>query len=142
MRDALKLMVRTTVAAGWAPLAVLILHELAGSHFGHEPYVDPVAHFSGGVAIAFFVRSACARDRGLLGRPSGLASDLIAFGLTVFVAMFWEIGEFGSDVFRGTRIQQDTGNMVRDLILGTLGGGVLLLAARFTGWFRRLPEAR
>ena len=98
--------------------------------FGHEPYVDPIAHFSGGVAAAFFFRYACFLGRGFLGAPSPLALDLLAFGLTCSAALAWEFGEFASDVFLGTRIQYAVGNTMRDLMLGTLGGGIYVAAAR------------
>jgi len=35
-------------------LVVLIAHAVLGDVFGHEPYVDPVMHFAGGVSAAFF----------------------------------------------------------------------------------------
>ena len=38
----------------WAPIAVVVLHWAAGGLLGHEPYVDPVMHFLGGAAAAFF----------------------------------------------------------------------------------------
>ena len=40
----------------WAPISVLIGHSIFAKFFGHEPYVDPVMHFSGGVAAAYFFR--------------------------------------------------------------------------------------
>ncbi|ANM28470.1 hypothetical protein ABI59_00750 [Acidobacteria bacterium Mor1] len=133
---------RTVRGAGWALLLVLVGHEIAGARFGHEPVVDPIAHFSGGVAMAYFVWYGCRRDPGFLGNPSALARDLIALGATLAVAVFWEAGELGSDLFRGTRIQTDPANMMRDLMLGGLGGAVLLAGVRVRGWFRGGNGAR
>jgi hypothetical protein len=116
--------------AGWAPLAVLVAHPFLGGLLGHEPYVDPVIHFAGGVAAAYFIRYVCSIEDRLLGAPSDLAKDLLAFGLTVVAALVWEVGEFCSDVFLDTNIQRDVGNTMRDLILGAMGGGSFVLIAR------------
>ena len=114
----------------WAPIAVLVLHEALGRWIGHEPYVDPIMHFAGGAAAAFFFRYAGSRADGLLGAPSPLALDLLAFGLTCSVALGWEFAEFASDIFRETRFQLTVAETMRDLMLGTLGGGLYLVAAR------------
>jgi di/tricarboxylate transporter len=66
----------------------------------------------------------------LFGKPSRLGIDLLAFGLTCAAALFWEFGEFISDQYRGIHVQQGLGNTMRDLLLGTLGGIVFIIAAR------------
>jgi hypothetical protein len=68
-----------------APLACSF-YTKAARWLGHEPYVDRDA-FLGGVAAAFFFRFA---GRLLIGcsAPSGLALDVIAFGLTCAIALF------------------------------------------------------
>ena len=119
--------------AGWAPIVVVVLHWLLGGLLGHEPYIDPVMHFAGGVAAAYFLRYACSIGGSLLGAPSELAKDLLAFGMTVVAALVWEIGEFCSDVFVGANIQRDVANTMRDLILGSLGGGIFVITARIAG---------
>ena len=58
MHEIWKLSARTFRAAGWAPLTVLIAHHILARMFGHEPFVDPVMHFSGGAAAALVVRYA------------------------------------------------------------------------------------
>ena len=110
----------------WAPVLVFLAHEIAGGIFGHEPCVDPVMHFLGGAAMAYFLRRAAKLTPNLLGAPSAFALDLLAFGLTGFIAMVWEFGELGSDVFLGTNIQVHASNTLRDLGLG-LGGACLAL---------------
>jgi hypothetical protein len=114
----------------WAPIIVLIVHGIAGKVFGHEPYVDPIMHFSGGLAIAFFCWRACSMSSELFGKPSRLAIDLLAFGLTCAAALFWEFGEFIADQVKGTRVQRGLGNTMRDLFLGTLGAIVFIIGAR------------
>lgn len=117
--------------AAWAPIAVLILHEVAGRIWGHEPHVDPVMHFLGGLAAAFFFRHAASTAGTLLGRPTPLALDLLAFGLTCAVALFWEFGEFASDRLLRTTVQRGLQNTMRDLMLGVSGGFLYLAARRF-----------
>jgi hypothetical protein len=90
----------------WAPIIVLIAHGIAGKVFGHEPYVDPIMHFSGGLAIAFFCWRACLMSPELFGKPSRLGVDLLAFGLACAAALFWEFGEFIGDQVRGTNVQR------------------------------------
>jgi hypothetical protein len=121
---------RQLLQASWAPVAVLVLHAIAGKLFGHEPYVDPASHLLGGAAAAYFFRSVCAASPGRMGSPSGLALDLLALGMTVLVAYVWELGEFLIDRFSGSNIQWGVAILVRDLTLGTLGGIACLLLAR------------
>ena len=107
----------------WFPLAVVVFHAVAGRVFGHEPYVDPVAHTLGGIAMAFFFHRSCAIGRSYLGDLSRLATGLLTVGLVSVVALLWELGELMSDVFLGTNIQRSAPNTLRDLTLG-LGGAV------------------
>lgn len=123
--------------AMWAPITVLMLHAVGGRLFGHEPYVDPMMHFLGGVAAAFFFRHAASVGGSLLGAPTHLALDLLAFGLTCGVALLWEFGEFASDQFLGTQIQRSLDNTMRDLFLGLLGGLFYLGATRVGRSFRK-----
>jgi len=114
--------------AAWAPLGVVLLHVVAAHFLGHEPYVDPVMHFLGGAAIAFFLRRAAEIGRPLVGEPSPLGLDLMAFGLAVVAGLVWEFGEFLSDVFLGSHAHTSVGNTLRDLLLDLLGAAGLLLA--------------
>jgi hypothetical protein len=113
--------------AAWAPLSVLIGHSIFARFFGHEPYVDPVMHFSGGVAAAYFFRKASAMGAEVLGALTEVVRDLLSFGLTCSIALFWEIAEFSSDTFLGTNVQTSNANTMRDLILGIVGALVFLL---------------
>jgi hypothetical protein len=125
-----KIILQICRGALWAPIIVLIAHGIAGKVFGHEPYVDPIMHFSGGLAIAFFCSRACLLSPELFGKPSRLGIDLLAFGLTCGAALFWEFGEFIGDQVKGTHVQRGLGNTMRDLLLGTLGAIVFIVGAR------------
>src|SRR6266571_3295445 len=116
--------------AAWAPISVLVLHSVGGALFGHEPYVDPAMHFLGGVAAAFFLRHACSLVPVLLGSPSPLALDLLAFGLTCTLALCWEFAEFFADQYFGTQMQRGVPNTMRDLLLGTFGAAFYITGLR------------
>jgi len=107
--------------AAWAPVLVFVAHAIGARVFGHEPYVDPVMHFLGGAATAFFVYRVCRIGGGLIGAPSILVVDLLAVGLTCAVALAWELGELVSDVTLGTRAHTSVANTLRDLLLGAVG---------------------
>jgi len=121
---------RASREAAWAPIAVVILHSLAGKLFGHEPYVDPVMHFLGGFAIAFFFYRLFTLPFELFSTPSRLTLNLLAFGLACTAALFWEFGEFFTDQWFGTHMQRGLDNTMRDLLLGTSGAVVYLALKR------------
>jgi hypothetical protein len=118
--------IKISRGAAWAPLSVLIGHSVFAKFFGHEPYVDPVMHFSGGVAAAYFFRKVSMMCNEALGELTDFSQDLLSFGLTCSIALFWEMAEFSSDIFLGTNVQTSNANTMRDLILGTVGALVFL----------------
>lgn len=113
--------------AVWAPIAVVVVHTLLAEIFGHEPYVDPAIQLCGGVAVAYLLHEACVTLSTLLGQPSTLGRNLMAFGLTAAFAILWEVGEFCLDSLLGTDIQGDVPETMRDLILGLMGAMVFLI---------------
>jgi hypothetical protein len=113
--------------AVWAPLAVVVLHAILAAIFGHEPYVDPAIQLCGGVAVAYLLHEACVTLSWLLGQPSTLGRNLMAFGLTAAFAILWEVGEFVIDSLVGSHIQGDVPETMRDLILGLMGAMVFLI---------------
>ena len=78
----------------WAPLSVLVVHRYAGAAWGHEPYIDPVIHTCGGLAMAHMLSILIARAQERLGRLTTLGRELMVFGLTAFVTLAWEVGEY------------------------------------------------
>lgn len=119
-------------ATAWAPLAVLVFHSGAAAVFGHEPYVDPISHFLGGVAISYFLFHAVVALVPGVGAAPRVVAILMAFGLAVTTAVTWELGELGSDLVLGTNIQHDARNVLRDLALGT-GGALFMLGLHSVG---------
>ncbi len=116
--------------AAWAPLGVVILHAICGDIFGHEPYVDPIMHFLGGAAIAYFLRAAAELFSRLTGPLTDWGFDLMSFGLASVAAVVWEFGEWLSDVWLGTNIQHSGSAPLRDLALGLFGAAAYLLFRR------------
>jgi hypothetical protein len=103
----------------WAPALVFILHSLLANKLGHEPYVDPVMHFCGGAAIAFFFwQSAKCCKRSI--------SNRWVFGLTTLVAIAWEFMEYLLMVNRGWGMDWGAVNSLRDLILGMSGAALII----------------
>jgi len=103
----------------WAPALVFILHAVTADWLGHEPYVDPVIHFCGGAAIAFFFwRAAECCQRSISGRW--------VFGLTTLVAIAWEIMEYLLLTYRGWAMNWDPANSFRDLFLGMCGAALII----------------
>jgi hypothetical protein len=86
-------------------------------------------HFSGGVAIAFFV-SHCFQ---LLPRESVKRSRVVLLELvliasiTASAAVFWEFSEFFADQLFGTNVQVSLANTMQDLALGIFGAIFLIL---------------
>ena len=108
-----------SMKALWAPVLVFILHHLVAGWLGHEPYVDPVMHFCGGAAIAFFFwRSAECCQRSI--------SNQWVFWLTTLVAIAWEIMEYLLLVYRGWAMDWGAVNSLRDLILGMSGAALII----------------
>lgn len=121
---------RIAAEAAWAPLTVLLAHAVGARIYGHEPVVDPVMHFSGGVAVAFFFRRSAAIASDFVGGLTSFGLDALAFGLACSSVLLWEVGEFASGQILGSHARRSLDNTMRDLILG-MAGAVSLLTGGF-----------
>ncbi|GAA5119205.1 hypothetical protein JIN84_22020 [Luteolibacter yonseiensis] len=104
----------------WAPVAVLVFHEFA-SVKGYRTQIDWINHFSGGLAFSYFAWKNIpflVRWMGTPTVPGRLAATFLA-GCSA--AIWWEIAEFSSDVFLGSRIQRSIHETMVDEINGVLG---------------------
>ena len=113
-KSVIRISLQILLTAFWAPGLVFIMHSLVARQFGHEPYVDPVMHFSGGIAIAFFFWQAAKCFQSYI-------SDRWIFGLTTLVAIAWEVMEYMLLTSRGWATSWDPVNTSRDLVLGMCG---------------------
>jgi hypothetical protein len=128
-------------SAGWAPLAVLLLHAVlvATSAYAVYPPLDNPMHLAGGIAIAYFFSKslALAIEAGLLGSPNRLAVAVMVFACTCAAAIAWEFAEWTHDQFfsaRGARGYHDT---LLDMALGVFGGAVFVAVSAMRGSGRR-----
>lgn len=118
-------LLRLLLRAGWAPLVVLIFHH----EIQHTPWrqrLDFLMHYSGGVAITFFLWHALDCFARWLGSLTPLARYLFTFALACTVGLFWEFAELFSDVFFHTRIQFSVRETMRDLIADATGAATTL----------------
>ena len=113
-------LLRLLLRAGWAPLAVLIFHQwLLRSPYRQQ--LDFVMHYSGGVAIAFFLWHTLDCFAHRFGQLTPFARYLFTFALACTVGLFWEFAEFFSDLVYGTHIQYNVRETMRDLIADATG---------------------
>jgi hypothetical protein len=122
-----------TTKAAWAPILVIIFRWLAMA-FHIREQLDHVIHFSGGVAICYFLYQSIGICSFYVGTFNPPIRYFLAFTTSCTVALFWEFGEFASDIFLGTHIQHSISETLFDLIFGTLGASTtiaLLLISRF-----------
>lgn len=104
----------------WAPLLVILFRAVAMANGVRQP-LDPAIHFSGGFAIAYVLYRGVRIFAPVIGSVTVLTRYLLAFTAACTVALFWEFGEFVSDLVRGTHIQHSVRETLGDLIFGTFG---------------------
>lgn len=130
----LRLTWRLFLAAGWAPVAVFVLHVVSSrvvNVYGAFPAWDLPMHVAGGVAIAHFaVRCLRAVPAPYLAPP--VRGPLVAatgWALTATAALFWEFAEWFADRYLGTHSQGGLNDTLLDMALGVAGGSLYLLLA-------------
>lgn len=124
-----------TSTAWWAPLAVLLLHKLV-MVLGLRAQTDWLLHFTGGLAITFFIWSIVPFLAEWLGSISMQWRFLIALLGGCSVALLWDLAEFGSDELLHTHIQHSLKETMLDLTCG-LAGATTAAAALILFCIRR-----
>lgn len=112
-----------------APVSVVVVHAAIASLFDHPKALDPVRHFFGGAALAYFLFQASDVAGSVVGQLTLFGKLALAFVATCTAALFWEFGEFFSDSVLGTRVQSGLAETLEDLLLG-VGGAALFVGAR------------
>lgn len=126
-------LLRVLIHPGWAPLAVIGVH-LVLAEYGLTHRYDHLLHFLGGVSIAYFIFGVLRVLPEGAGRIPGWTGHVLAFTASCTVAVFWEFGEFASDRFMGTSVQQGVPETMLDLAFGIAGAlAVLVLISLFRG---------
>jgi hypothetical protein len=118
--------IRLICRAGWAPVAVLILHAIV-VRTSYRQQLDFAMHFSGGAAMAYFLFEAQHYFQKQLGDPTPFGRYLFAFGLACTVGVFWEFFEFFSDTYLHSHIQQSLQETMSDLIADAVGAVAALV---------------
>jgi hypothetical protein len=107
-------------------LFVFAIHVFIDRVFGlYEifPPIDIAMHFSGGIAIAYFISSCFQKlPRESIQRDRIAILELLLAGtLTATAAVFWEFAEFSLDLVFGTNVQVSLANTMKDMALGIAG---------------------
>ncbi len=137
MTPFLRLMLR----AAWAPLLVLALHQQV-LRTPWRQQLDFAMHFSGGVAISFFIWHALDCFAHWFGTLTAFARYLFTFSLACTVGLFWEFAELCSDVFRHTHIQHSIHETMRDLAADATGALLTLLGIWVVRCFRPTSDSK
>ena len=109
--------------AGWAPIGVIVLHQVVGKA-GLRAQFDWLLHFLGGASVALFLYQMAEIFRHRVGPLTRAGRCLFTFALACTVALFWELSEFASDVFLATHVQHSLLETMLDLIYGVVGAAV------------------
>jgi hypothetical protein len=134
------------VRAGWAPLAVLLLHGFFNSivHvYRTHTWFDLLMHFAGGMAMAYFVSSCfAALPADLIDvRRRSVAQLVFAVTTTATIAVFWEFTEYASDGLFSTHALGDSIDTLQDLGCGIAGATVLMFVSWLLGRLGRYRPA-
>lgn len=113
-------LLRLLLRAGWAPLLVLIFHQMI-LKTPYRQQLDFVMHYSGGVAIAFFFWHALDCFAHWFGSLTPFARYLFTFTLACTMGLFWEFAELFSDIVFGSNIQHSIRETMRDLFADAVG---------------------
>jgi len=121
--------------AGWAPFLVVVFHRIVlESGLRAYPVCDWILHFSGGLAIAFFLFHVIVYYKSLIGELPEVAHLLLTFTAACTVAAFWELAEFGYSFIRGTTLQHSITETMIDLFNSCLGAAVTVAILAFRLW--------
>jgi len=109
------------------------MHEVCAhvvNGYARWPPVDIPLHLLGGFAIAFFSSGAIHvfAEHRLIEHPHALVHTALVFCLACTAAVFWEFAEWTADHTLGTTCQIGQDDMLLDLLMGVVGGGVFAAA--------------
>lgn len=120
IRDLAQNVGRLLLRAGWAPILVVLAHQCVAGTKWSKP-LDFWMHFSGGAAIAFFLFHSLRAFPQWFKTSTILGDLLFAFGLALAIGVFWELGEWASDLVLHTQIQKYVHEILKDLLADTCG---------------------
>lgn len=117
---------------GWVPLLLFTTHLVLSGIvrvYDSWPAFDIPMHFSGGLAMAFFIsRAFQSLPRETVRKSRVVLLELLLIGsLTASAAVFWEFAEFMGDRLFGSNIQLGLANTMQDMAMGILGAAVVIV---------------
>ncbi len=124
-------LIRTFREAAWAPILVLLVYVVTAfilDLFQPFPQLDIPMHLAGGMATSFFLYRAMriGARLGVLRNRKRTTVAMLVFGLTLVIALLWELAEYGSDRLYGTHEQLGPEDTITDILVGMMGSATLL----------------
>jgi hypothetical protein len=113
------------VRAAWAPIAVLVFHNLIARTPLRQP-LDFFMHFLGGASMAFFLLTMLELFPMVFGAVSAFGRYIFAYALACTVGVFWEFLEFFTDTYWHTHVQQSLHETMSDLVADAVGAAAAL----------------
>lgn len=110
-----------SVASFWPAVLIILIHAFVSAVFGHQRWLDPVLHFLGGMTL-LYAFSYWWRVQHIVPYKAGWA-----LFSALAVMLLWELGEFLSDKYLHTHVQQGAVDTYGDLVLGFSGAVIALL---------------
>jgi len=112
------------------PAVVLFTHLFRHGLWPELTYLDVVAHFAGGFAIAWMGMILIKGLRKTELIPTNTPhwfTDYTVLGTVLIAGVFWEFMEWGADTFLGTTTQFTIPETMGDLMMDFLGGLLFLI---------------
>jgi len=124
--------IATLRESAWAPLSVIGFYFIGLIFHLYQsfPPLDIPTHFMGGVAIAYFYRSAIRNSQKILGDVPLSMQVLLAFTCTGTTTILWEYYEYLFDHFFGTHMVRGLEDTLLDMFLGLSGALALSVLYR------------
>jgi hypothetical protein len=118
--------------ASLPPFAVVVLQALRVFLLPDAIQLDMVAHFLGGVAIAWSATIIWIRWRKRKLIPAKIPTWMAAwciFGAVLFASVAWELWEFAMQYYTDWMFQLSLADTMGDFVMDSLGGTMLILVA-------------
>jgi hypothetical protein len=121
---------RTLRTAAWAPASVVLAYAAAIASLGPAapPWLDSIAHITGGAAMTYFGLAAMRHLQERVGQTPLAVRLVAAVGVAAVSAIAWELLEFLVDLNARTRLAPSIEDTLLDLTLGLVGALVYAFA--------------
>jgi Na+/glutamate symporter len=115
------------------PVGVVTLHVIlsqAWNAYDRLTWIDIPIHLLGGVAIGYFFSAVLVRLQlaGVVAPLDVVVHCVLVFSLVAVAAVCWEFLEFLYDNAFATNVQRNIANVMRDQLVGVIGGAAIVAA--------------